>query len=410
MDPNASIDLSAIMGASASGLEEGADTGRQEAGTVRDDLDGGNDAGEEGATGEGAQDGEGGAHEELEDDDSAEWGEAPAKKDDEDDEDDDDEDPSDDRESWRKTRLNKVKAQRDAARKEIAQREADAAAARQEAARLKAELEALQSGKSLEKPGAAAGQQPAVPPTGIPPMSAIQEYVAKNDPACIALANAVQAIKQQAHTYPDAGSYNEALTEALTEYKAELRDKTREVHQHLQNQQAAVQNKGKNYVEGLVKEYGEAIEASTIPKIEVYSKRLVQHAAELHPTIREAILTHEHKDIATAAIASNKAAFDWLAEASREAGNGPLHPRAVAYVGELISAYRAQLRSAGPGRSVRASREADAAAARRSQGLPRQLRSRSTGAAQSEEQDPFLYAREVLSGRIKDPTLRRSGF
>lgn len=163
-------------------------------------------------------------------------------------------------------------------------------------------------------------------------------------------------------------------------------------------------------METLVKNFEAAIEVSTVPRIEVYAKRLVDNAASLHPTIREAVLTHEHQDIATAAIASNRAAFDWLVEATKEAGNGPLHPRAVAYVGELIAAYRENLADLGPSSNQRADKPARGERAPQ-KGLPRQLRSRSTGSSsRTEEENPFQHARNVLEGRVQDPELRRANY
>lgn len=397
MDPNESIDLSSFMSA-----DQGADQSTQQGQAPENAaaLGGSHDEGD-GEEGQGDR----GLGDDA--DDSDEWGETPAKdKDDEDDEEDDDkEDPADERESWRKGRLNKVKGQRDEARRRVAQIEADAAAARRDAAEAKERLDVYEAGGQP-----AQRQQQAPAGDGLPDMTAIQRYVAENDPTCIALAKQVEAIKAKADTFADAGSYLEALSEAQTEYKAELRDKSREVRTHLENQKRGASDNANAYTERLVKSYETAIEASTLPKIEVYAKRLVDNAASLHPTIREAVLTHEHQDIATAAITSNRAAFDWLVEATKEAGNGPLHPRAVAYVGELIAAYRANLSDAPASSNRRDDKPARGERAPQ-KGLPRQLRSRSTGASSSDDDgDPFQHARDVLEGRKKDPELRRSSY
>lgn len=396
MDPNESISLSSFSSADDDAGET-QDSGQETAQHQ--------DAGIEG---HGSDDSEVPGDRGLgdDDDDSAEWGETPPKdKDDDEDDDDDGEDPADERESWRKGRLNKVKDQRDEARRLVAQREADAAAARREAEDAKARLAVYEAGGT---PAAKAQQAPAG--DGLPDMTAIQRYVAENDPTCIALAKTVEAIKAKADTFPDAGSYLEALSEAQTEYKAELRDKSREVRTHLESQRRTTASNGEAYVETLVKNFEAAIEVSTVPRIEVYAKRLVDNAASLHPTIREAVLTHEHQDIATAAITSNRAAFDWLVEATKEAGNGPLHPRAVAYVGELIAAYRESLADLGPGSNQRADKPARGERAPQ-KGLPRQLRSRSTGSSsRTEEENPFQHARNVLEGRVQDPELRRASY
>jgi hypothetical protein len=342
-------------------------------------------------------------------DDSDEWGEATEKDADKTEEDEDDKDdeenPADERESWRKGRLNKVKEQRDEARKLATQREADAATARREADEVKARLAVYEAGGTPET-----RPQQAPPSDGLPDMPSIQRYVAENDPTCIALAKQVEAIKAKADTFADAGSYLEALSEAQTEYKAELRDKSREVRQHLESQRKGAASSQEAYATGLVKNYETAISASTIPKIQVYAKRLVENAGSLHPAIREAILTHEHKDAATAAITSNRAAFDWLVQASKDAGNGPLHPRAVAYVGELIATYRGNTAGTPPAQGKSAlgappsSRPSEKPPAK---ALPRTIRSRSTGSAQSDDVDPFQHARNVLNGSVQDPELRR---
>lgn len=389
MDPNESIDLSSF-GASQDdsqdqdqGHETEVDQGQ---GQDQDHGAGADDAGSD-------DDGDRGLGDDANEDDSEEWGEEKA-------DDDDDVDPADDRESWRKTRLNKVVTQRDEARRLVAQREADAAAARREAEEAKARLAVYEAGGT---PAPRAQQAPA---DGMPDMTAIQRYVAANDPTCIALAKQVEAIKAKADSFPDAGSYLEALSEAQTEYKAELRDKSREVRTHLESQRRTTVNDGQAYVEKLVKDYEERIESSTVPRIEVYARRLNENAASLHPAIREAVLTHEHQDIATAAIASNRAAFDWLVEATKEAGNGPLHPRAVAYVGELIAAYRENLGDVGPSSNSREKPSRNES----KRGLPRSLRSRSSGSVQADDVDPFQHARDVLEGRKKDPELRRANY
>lgn len=387
MDPNESIDLSSFSAAPDDTQDQGHETEIDQGQGQDHSTDTGSDTSDDDGHGDR------GLGDDADEDDSEEWGEEKAEKDD------DDVDPADDRESWRKNRLNKVVTQRDEARRLVAQREADAATARREAEEAKARLAVYEAG-GTPAPRAQA------PADGLPDMTAIQRYVAENDPTCIALAKQVEAIKAKADSFADAGSYLEALSEAQTEYKAELRDKSRDVRTHLESQRRTTVDSGTAYVEKLVKDYEERIESSTVPRIDVYARRLNDNAASLHPTIRESVLTHEHQDIATAAIASNRAAFDWLVEATKEAGNGPLHPRAVAYVGELIAAYRENLGDSGPASN---SREKPARSEPK-RGLPRNLRSRSTGSSQSDDVDPFQHARDVLEGRKKDPELRRANY
>lgn len=411
MDPNDSIDLSAFgsddQGAGdQGGNDQDQDLGGQGQGSdFGSGDDQGDDQGTHGAGDDGDDEGPGdrGLGDDA-DDDSDEWGET--REDDEDDEDNDEPNPADDRETWRKQRLNKVRDQRDAARRQAAARESEAATARRELEEMRERLSVYEAGGT--PPARQQQQRQAPAQDAIPDMTAIQRYVAENDPTCIALAKQVEAIKAKADTFPDAGTYLEALSEAQTEYKAELRDKSREVRQNLESRQRATQTNSQAYVTRLVENYEAAIEASTLPRIETYARRLNENAEKLHPTIREAVLTYEHQDIATAAITSNRAAFDWLVEATKEAKGGPLHPRAVAYVGELIAAYREGLDSTGPASSRREDRSA-----RRSEGrgLPRQLRGRpSGGQGMQEDENPFQHARDVLAGRKKDPELRRASY
>lgn len=324
--------------------------------------------------------------EEPEDGDDEGWEDA-ADPEDEEESDDLPPDPSDDRESWRKNRLNVVKEQRDAARKE-------AAAAKAEAAELKARYEAAQA-------QAPAQAQPT--PAGMPTPAQIQQYVASRDPVVLELAQRVEAIRANQDKFADAGSYTDAISEALTEYKTELKVRSMQIQQDLANREATKTKTSTDYVQGLLDNYEAVTKASTIPKIEVYKARLVKHAGDLHPMIREAVLTHDRPDLATAAVTSNRAAFDWLVEQSRRAGNGPLSPRAVAYVGELVAGYKARKGAPAPATSTQPPKVKSSTPP-----VPRALRSTSSSRSTSvgKDEDPFAYASRVLRGEIKDPTLR----
>lgn len=323
--------------------------------------------------------------EEPEDGDDEGWEDA-ADPEDEEESDDLPPDPSDDRESWRKNRLNAVKEQRDAARKE-------AAAAKAEAAELKARYEAQTQAPAQAQPT----------PAGMPTPAQIQQYVASRDPVVLELAQRVEAIRANQDKFADAGSYTDAISEALTEYKTELKVRSMQIQQDLANREATKTKTSTDYVQGLLDNYEAVTKASTIPKIEVYKARLVKHAADLHPMIREAVLTHDRPDLATAAVTSNRAAFDWLVEQSKRAGNGPLSPRAVAYVGELVAGYKARKGAPAPATSTQPPKIKSSTPP-----VPRALRSTSSSRSTSvsKEEDPFAYASRVLRGEIKDPTLR----
>lgn len=321
------------------------------------------------------------------------WDEPKADGFDDEDEEESDElppDPSDERESWRKNRLNAVKTQRDKAREAAAAHEAEAAAARKELADLRAKYE---SGKTPE---------PAQAATGAPSLDQIQAYVANNDPVVTELARKVALIKDNADKFKDAGSYADALTEALTDYKTELKIRTATIQSDLRNREAAKVTSSEKYVENLLTNYDKVVKESSIPKIEVYSKRLIKHATDLHPMIREAILTHENPDVATAAVTSNRQSFDWLVEQSKRAGNGPLSPRAVAYVGELVASYKTRKADAPAHAPVEKPKAKPSTPP-----VPRTVRSSNGGSGSSAttDMDPFVYARKVLSGEIKDPAL-----
>jgi hypothetical protein len=216
-------------------------------------------------------------------------------------------------EAWRKKRLNK----------EIEHKRQ----VQEENAKLKAELDALRAEKGVKAPD---NNQPAP--------ASFDEYVTSvlnADKEIQALQSKVAEIKAKKDEMTE-GDYVDALTDANTDLKTEIKFKKEMIRQSSANQQMDIQRQeaeiGNKYLEQIkgIKE--------TYPKIDKAYNELEKVAGDLHVEIRKAILLDPNAAELTWKLGSSKRNLEFLIESSKVASKtGSLPVEAIKFIGRMAT-------------------------------------------------------------------------
>lgn len=272
-------------------------------------------------------------------------------------------------EKWRTKRLNK----------EIEK----AKAAEAESARLKAELEALKGGK----------QAPETTPQQDIQIDEVKfkEALIAEDPYIKSLHEKVEYIKSVKESFSDMGSYADALLEAQSELKSEIKDRKREFINY-QKQTQAQQNQDVNQI---LNDFNTKVESvkENYPMIDKAKALIESKAAELHVDIRRALLTDEHAGELTWTIGASKKNLEFLIEASKVAtktGQSPIDAL------KMMGRWSSEISSGKPSNSTEAPKKAPV----KPVGVPKTIRTNPV--ANHDEMDPYEYASKLLSGKIKN--------
>lgn len=271
-------------------------------------------------------------------------------------------------EKWRTKRLNK----------EIEK----AKAAEAETARLKAEIEALKSGK--EAPATTA------PEIKIDEVK-FKEALIAEDPYIKELNDKVEYIKSMKESFSDMGAYADALLDAQSELKSEIKDRKREFINY-QKQEQAAQNQGVNQI---LNDFNAKVESvkENYPMIDKAKALLESKAADLHVDIRRALLTDEHAGELTWTIGASKKNLEFLVEASKVAtrtGQSPIDAL------KMMGKWSSEIASGKPAAGTEAPKKAPVKPA----GVPKAIKSKPV--ATTDDMDPYEYATKLLSGSIKN--------
>lgn len=298
-------------------------------------------------------------------------------------------DEADERETWRKTRLNKVKESRDFQKTRAEQEKA-------RADRLEAELAELRQGR-------APAQDPSAPTTPAPVAPQIQtqqgreqffRHLVQTDPEINALALAVQQVEQgvQAGAFPDMATYTAALTRANTALEIAFQGRISAEQNRAQSQQQQAQAAQATQMRTLRTNYDARVKASTIPHMAKLAERIDRVAGQLHSDLHMAILDRPNPEVAAAALASNQDEFRWFAEQSRKHQGGRLPASVLARLGETVARFETRT---SPAAKQERQRKVD-------ESLPRTPRSNGGGSQTYEDMDPWEYAQRVQRGQAKD--------
>ena len=271
-------------------------------------------------------------------------------------------------EKWRTKRLNKeIEAKK---------------AAEAEAARLKAEIESLKAGnKAPAKEESQAIQ--------IDDERFKQALIAE-DPYIKSLHEKVEYIKSVKESFSDMGAYADALLDAQSELKSEIKDRKRDFINY-QRQAQVQQNDGVNKI---LNDFSAKVEAvkENFPMIDKAKALIESKAGELHVDIRRALLTDEHAGELTWTIGASKKNMEFLIEASKVAtrtGQSPVD--ALKMMGKWSNEI-----GSGKAPNTEVAKKAPVKPA----GVPKTIKSRTV--ASHDDMDPYEYAEKLLSGRIKN--------
>lgn len=274
-------------------------------------------------------------------------------------------------EKWRVKRLNK----------EIEKTRA----AEAEAARLKAEMEALKAGRGSQE------QKQEQPANQQFDDAKFAQALVAEDPHIKALHEKVEYIKGMKESFEDMGAYADALLDAQSELKSEIKDRKREFLEY-QRQVAQTQVQSGNKI---LEEFGAKIESAkeAFPMVDKARELLESRAGELHVEIRRALLTDENAGELTWAIGSSKKNLQYLIEASQIATKtGTLPIDAIKMMGKWSSEIKG---AKGTGESSVPKKVPTKPA-----GVPKDIRSKPV--ANHDDMDPYEYATKLLSGKIRN--------
>lgn len=272
-------------------------------------------------------------------------------------------------EKWRTKRLNKeIEAKK---------------AAEAETARLKAEIEALKGGKQATE--TAPQQDIQIDETRF------KEALIAEDPYIKSLHEKVEYIKSVKESFSDMGAYADALLDAQSELKSEIKDRKREFINY-QRQVQTQQNQGVNQI---LNDFNAKVESvkENYPMIDKAKALLESKAAELHVDIRKALLTDENAGELTWTIGASKKNLEFLIEASKIAtrtGQSPIDAL------KMMGKWSNEIASGKPAAGTEAPKKAPVKPA----GVPKSIKSKTV--ANHDDMDPYEYASKLLSGKIKN--------
>lgn len=239
--------------------------------------------------------------------------------------------------------------------------------AEEEAAKLKAELDALRGGKAPEAP-----QKPAEQPRDL---NAFIETV----PEVVALNEKLKALNEKADNMTE-GEYIDAKLEILSDLKITKREIARQVVEYQQTQEKAVREAEtkieadwKNTVLAKKEDY---------PEIEKAYNRVVKNAENLHTEIKRVLVLDGDAINPLAGdlvniIGNDKKAMSYLIAESKLAAQTKRFPvKAIEYIGRLKARIESERSSKGP--EAPDIEESMSRAPSRKAGLPREMRQTSS--------------------------------
>ena len=239
--------------------------------------------------------------------------------------------------------------------------------AEEEAAKLKAELDAIKGGKAPE-----ATQKPAEQPKDL---NAFIETV----PEVVALNEKLKALNENADNMTE-GEYIDARLEILSDLKITKREIARQVTEYQQNQERAVreaeakiETDWKNTVLAKKEDY---------PEIEKAYNRVVKNAENLHTEIKRVLVLDGDAINPLAGdlvniIGNDKKAMSYLIAESKLAAQTKRFPvKAIEYIGRLKARIESEKSSNGP--EAPDIEETMSRAPSRKAGLPREVRQTSS--------------------------------
>lgn len=295
-------------------------------------------------------------------------------------------------EPWRKNRLNRESQKRQAA-------EQARAAADQRAEALEAELAQYRSGKPAQ-------QVPTTSPQGqiAPDDAQMEEWIVSNVPQAQRAKMDLDAAMDLSK-YATTGEAVIAINKAQRSYDRTVDQVKIGIQQEIQREATqkqaittSLQQKANIYLETVGK--------STLPNFPKILSAFQQNARNLHDTIISAVIDYPEPDLATAAIMSSKANFEFFQNASRDPSK---IPAALAKLGALTEAYRATIAKPIPRAAIPTS--APAAAPRATQkassspDVPRGETAGGGDVAYYEKlfrKDPVAYTKGVMSKKYPD--------
>jgi len=224
-------------------------------------------------------------------------------------------------EPWRKQRLNQESQKRQAAE--------------QRAAQLEAELQRFRAGAPVTPQvptGAPQGQQATTP-------EQMEAWIVQNVPEARKAQMDLDAVKEE--NFATVGEFNRAYLAAQRTYDRTIDRVQVGMSQEMAQQQRQVET-AQQTAERQASDYLAKVEKSTIPNFPKYLTAFRQVAPQLHNVILQAVTASDEPDIATAAIMSSKANFEYFQAASQ---NPAKIPAALARLGALTEAYKAQAKA-----------------------------------------------------------------
>lgn len=272
-------------------------------------------------------------------------------------------------EKWRTKRLNKeIEAKK---------------AAEQELAKAKAELEELRSSKQTPKE-----TQPEIQIDD----AKFKEALIEQDPYIKSLHDKVEYIKGMKESFSSMGEYADALLDAQSELKSEIKDRKREFIAYQKEAQA----QQANGVNEILNNFNNKVESvkENYPMIDKAKALIESKASELHVEIRRALLTDENAGELTWTIGASKKNLEFLVEASKIATKtGTLPIDAIKMMGRWSSEI-------ANSKSSNKAPEAPTKAPVKPAGVPKSIKSKT--APSNDDMDPYEYASKLLSGKIKN--------
>lgn len=225
-------------------------------------------------------------------------------------------------EPWRVKRLNRESQKR----QEADQR---AAAAEQRAAAVEAELQKYRAGTPPQAPTGPQAQTP----------EQMEAWIVQNVPEARKAQMDLESVKEE--NFRTVGEFNRAYLTAQRALDRTVDRVTVGISQQMATETAQAQAVAQT-AQSQAQAYFAKVEKSIIPNFPKYLDGFRQVAPRLHDVILQAVTQSDEPDIATAAIMSSKANFDYFEAASK---NPAKIPAALARLGALTEAYKAQAKT-----------------------------------------------------------------
>lgn len=226
---------------------------------------------------------------------------------------------------WRKKRLN-----RESEKRQAAERRAELA---------EAELQRYRTGAPPTAPQLPTG---APQSTQAPSDEQMEAWIVQNDPNARKAAQTLEAIREQ--DFATVGEFNRAYLAAQRALDRTV-DRVRVgMSQEIAQQQTQAETQ-RQAMERTASEFIAKAEKSTIPGFQKQFAAFRKIAPEIHDAIHLAIAGMDESDAAVAAIMSSRANADYFRAASQ---NPARIPAALAKLGALTEAYKAQATTKSP--------------------------------------------------------------